>query len=440
MNNSKLSYTDLASIGCMTFGFIFGAGNLIFAPLLGFKYGSDSTISALGFVSSTSVLCFLALIAFACTKGNLTKFWPSYFGKGFIAALYLLLGPLLCGPRNGIVSFDLGLKPLLLQNHLISGSPISLHLCLFIFSLVFFGFALWLALTPSQLVTSVGKVLSPLLILFIAILALPLFFHHFPSIPSPAINPSKAYIDGFTLGYNTLDATCIPVFGIIVIDTLRRRNINNEKTLRNSFLFGTFSAPILTALIYFALCYIGLSVAGHGQGNLSGPQILLTYTQQHFGKLGEVLLGMVVLLACLSTAIGFIAASGEYFNELFPQYSYRKIAIFTTLITVILANIGLAELTTITSPILNFLYPILIALIICGLVTPLMRRPVMTNYVVIGITILVNLLYVLNIQSDILQTLPLFNDGLGWVTPMFIALILCLLLPENTLQFDSMPD
>ncbi len=440
MKNTEFSLTDVASIGCMTFGFIFGAGNLIFAPLLGFNYGYDNVISVFGFVSSTSVLCLLALLAFAFTKGDLTKFWPRRFGKGFIIALYLLLGPLLAGPRNGIVSFEMGLKPLLLQNHLISGSSFSVHLSLFIFTLAFFALALRLSLSPVQLITSVGKIISPLLLILIAVFALPLFYSHFPSLPSPALKQSNVYIDGFMTGYNTLDAATIPVFGIIVFDTLRKREITNDKTMRKTFLLSTFSAPVLTALIYFALCYVGLSVAGQTHEKLSGAQILLAYTQRHFGEPGEILLGLMVFLACLSTAIGFIAANGEYFNELFPRFSYRQIAVFSTLVTLVLANIGLTELTKITVPVLNFLYPILVALIVCGLVTPLTRRRVTANYAVTGVTVLVNLLYVLNIQCHILQSLPLFSDGLGWITPMLVTLFLCLLLPENTIEFDPVAD
>ena len=425
----------------MTFGFIFGAGNVIFPPTLGFKFGQDSFSAAIGFLSSTSFLSFLALLAFGIMGGNLTKYWPERYGRGFIAVLYLLLGPLLCGPRNGIVSFELGLKPILLQTHLISGSSLSMHLALLIFTVLFFAFALWLSLTPTQLLTSVGKVITPLLLLLILVLSLPLFFTTYPVIPAPNYaNGSSAYINGFLEGYNTLDATCIPVFGIIVMDTLRRKGFNSEKNIRRGFLLSTFSAPIFTALIYFAFCYIGLSVAGQSAATLNGPQILLAYTNAHFGWLGDILLGMVVFLACLSTAIGFIVANGEFFSDMFPPFSYRKIAIFTTIITVIIANIGLSELTKLTAPVLDFFYPILVALIVCGIFTPLMKKPKFTNYSVIGITVFMNSIYYCHLNIDTLSNLPLFTSGLGWIVPMLLTLFLCLFLPEKTMQFDSVID
>nr|WP_276315784.1 branched-chain amino acid transport system II carrier protein [Parashewanella hymeniacidonis] len=441
VTSSKFSFTEIFSITFMTFGFIFGAGNVIFPPILGFKYGSDSFSAVLGFLSSTSLLSLLALIAFGIMQGNLTKFWTKKYGKGFIAVLYLMLGPILCGPRNGIVSFELGLKPVLLQTHLIDGSSLSLQIALLVFTVVFFTFSLWLSLTPSQLVTTVGKVITPLFLLLIFILSVPLFFTHFPSIAPPNYDHNNsAYISGFLEGYNTLDVTCIPVFGIIVFDTLRRRAIHSSKGIFKSFVLTTFSAPIFTALIYIAFCYIGLSEAGKTTAALSGPQILLAYTQAHFGWFGEVLLGMAVFLACLSTAIGFIVANGEFFHEMFPKISYRKIAISTTIITVFIANIGLTELTHLTQPVLNFFYPILIALIICGLFTPLMKQPKLTNYAVVGVTVIINTLSIVHYHIGSLRQLPLFDNGLGWLLPMACTLILCLFLPDNDLLFDSVAD
>ena len=55
---------------------------------------------------------------------------------------------------------------------------------------------------------------------------------------------------------------------------------------------------------------------------------------------------------------------GEYFHELLPRLPYPAIAAFFALMSMLLANIGLADILSLSVPVLNAIYPIAIILIV----------------------------------------------------------------------------
>ena len=46
-----------------------------------------------------------------------------------------------------------------------------------------------------------------------------------------------------------------------------------------------------------------------------------------FGTFGKYLLGIIVALACLTTACGLIVAVSEYFHRIIPKISYKAFVI-----------------------------------------------------------------------------------------------------------------
>ena len=83
------------------------------------------------------------------------------YGFFFTCVLYLTIGPFFAIPRCATVSYTVGIERLLPQG----GSA-----ALVIFSLVFFGAVLFFSLRPGEILTWVGKVLTPLFLCFLAVL------------------------------------------------------------------------------------------------------------------------------------------------------------------------------------------------------------------------------------------------------------------------------
>ena len=83
-----------------------------------------------------------------------------------------------------------------------------------------------------------------------------------------------------------------------------------------------------------------------------------------FGILGKYLLGIIVALACLTTACGLIVSVSQYFYSIFSKISYKVYVIGFTIISFILANLGLNSVINMSVPVLSIIYPVAITMII----------------------------------------------------------------------------
>ena len=161
-------------------------------------------------------------------------------------------------PRTATVSFEIAVAPFLNESQKTVG--------LAAFSVAFFGVAYWLSMSPGKLVDRIGKILTPVLLLTIAVL-----------VGYAALNPMgipaaaqgdfalRPFIKGILEGYGTMDALASLVFSIIVIDAVRAMGVDNRsELLRTTAVSGIVAASCL-ALVYLFIGYMGAtSVSGLG--------------------------------------------------------------------------------------------------------------------------------------------------------------------------------
>src|SRR5690606_25346224 len=84
-------------IGLMLFSLFFGAGNLIFPPLLGMESGNAFVPAISGFVLTGVFLPFIAVLVVVVTNGGLVEIGSrvhKVFGILFAIIIYLSIGPL----------------------------------------------------------------------------------------------------------------------------------------------------------------------------------------------------------------------------------------------------------------------------------------------------------------------------------------------------------
>jgi branched-chain amino acid:cation transporter, LIVCS family len=250
----------------------------------------------------------------------------------------------------------------------------------------------------------------------------------------------KAFVTGFIEGYNTMDALASLVFGIIVIKAIRALGVTSKKEiLATTAKTGTI-AIVLLGLIYVGIAYLGsVSVEVFGVFDTGGP-VLSNAADYYFGTLGAVLLGIVIILACLTTNIGLMVACGEYFHRLLPRFSYKTLVIFFTTITFIIANFGLNNIITYSVPVLMFLYPLAIVLMLLTFLSSLFNHSRIVYVATIAVTFLISIIDGLKTLYKSLgiegygffqpvvtfyeNTLPLYNEGLGWLVPALIVIVL----------------
>lgn len=217
--SQTMKRADIVGLGFMTFAFFLGAGNIIFPPMAGFLAGEQMSWAMLGFLVTGVGLPLATILAVARAGGGLltmTRLLPAGVGTLMAVAAYLIIGPAFATPRTGLVAYEMGLKPFL--------GDMADQFSLTIFTLAYFGLTLWLSLEQGRLLDAIGKVLTPVLVLLLAVLGIAVLVAPQGSVPVTSgdyiANPG---IKGLLEGYNTMDTFGALMFGMLIIDVLKQR-------------------------------------------------------------------------------------------------------------------------------------------------------------------------------------------------------------------------
>lgn len=436
----KLSWRDYLYVGSMLFGLFFGAGNLIFPVHMGQEAGATIFLANLGFLITGIGLPFLGVIAIGVSKSNgvfdLATRVNRRYAVGFTVLLYLTIGPFFALPRLATTSFEIGLVPFI---------PSDQHkLILAVFSALFFLVAWAFSRKPTKLLGYVGKFLNPLFLFLLAILILFAFLTPLGTISLAPVADSYAanpFFKGFTEGYNTLDALASLAFGIIIVSTIRGMGVDKPNDIAKDTIKSGAISIVLMGIIYTLLSYMGTMSLGKFPLSENGGIALAQIANHYLGNLGSILLALIVILACLKTAIGLITAFSETFSELFPKGSYSFYIAIASILPCLFANVGLTNIIQFSIPVLMFLYPLAMTLMILVIVSPLFHHRKEVYRTTTYITLFAALLDALNSAPDFIKSntvvttiltaaeeyLPLFTIGMGWVVPSVLGFIIGLI-------------
>ena len=437
----NVSGRELLFIASLLFGMLFGAGNLIFPVSLGQKAGNTVALATLGFCITGVGLPLLAIIAMARTESASMAELASKGGKNFSiffsCLLYLCIGPLFAIPRTASVSFQVGLYPFIGEAHHKMG--------LFIFTLLFFLAALYFSLRPGNILTYVGKILNPLFLFFLGILLLTAFLHPMGSIQSlPATGEyaKNSFVTGLLEGYNTLDVVGALAFGNILIENVKNRGAKDGKEVSRLSIVSGSITTVMMATLYFALAFTGAGSRALFSIQDNGGDALHSISTHYFPRFGGVLLGLIICLSCLKTAVGLITAISMAFTEMFPKgLKYRNLVFVFTFFSFAISNLGLSRIIQYTVPALYFIYPMSIVLILLCLIGEHFQFEKKIFQIALYVTapfalldaykalpkeLLAGIPFHGNMMK-LLSHIPLFSIGMGWLIPAVLAFLLSFL-------------
>lgn len=431
----KLSFKEYVYVASMLFGLFFGAGNLIFPIHMGQMAGANVWVSVLGFLVTGVGLPLLGVAALGISRStglfDLSSKAGKPYGLFFTCLLYLTIGPFFAIPRCATTSFTVGLEQILPNN----GRE---RLYLFLFTLAFFAAALIFSLFPGKILTVVGKILNPCFLLFLGVLVAVSLIS--PSAAVSDVAPqgdyvSKPFFTGFLDGYNTMDALAGLAFGIIVVRVISGLGIKEPGAIAsNTVRSGIFSC-LLMALIYVAVAVVGAQSRGIFETSENGGIAFAQIAQHYLGYAGLFVLAATVTLACLKTSVGLITSCAETFSGIFKKGpSYRVCAIIFSAVSFLFANLGLNSIITYSLPVLMFLYPLAIVLILLALFGKFFGHDRRVYAWTIGFTLLPAVydgFMTLNANVTIIDStvireitskyLPFSDLGLGWLCPAAVG-------------------
>ncbi|MCM3321434.1 branched-chain amino acid transport system II carrier protein [Cytobacillus kochii] len=431
--NQKVPSSYIIAVGFMLFSLFFGAGNLIFPVMMGQEAGTNVWAAVAGFIITGVGLPLLGVIALGYSgKSDLQSLASRVsplFGLLFTVVLYLSIGPLFAIPRTGTVSYEIGIRPFISDEWSTIG--------LVIFSIIFFGITAFFSLNASKIVDIVGKVLTPILLLFILILIVVAFVNPLGSLQAPSeAYTVNSFFNGFTEGYLTMDALAAFVFGIIVIDAIRSKGVQSTKVVMLSVIKAGLISAGLLAVIYGSLSYIGASSVSQLGILGNGGAVLSQVSGHYFGSFGGVILSVIVIAACLTTSIGLISSCAAYFSKIMPKVSYNSFVIVFSVFSAAIANFGLTQLIAISVPVLTAIYPLAIVLLILTFLHPLFNGKKTVYQMSMLFTFIIGIFdgfkaagyTIASVDNLFTSILPLYDVGLGWLVPAFLGAVLGIII------------
>lgn len=434
----SLNRKETVFVASMLFGMFFGAGNLIFPVSMGQLSGSNMWQAAAGFLITGVGLPLLGVAALGISREDglmgLSSRVGRRYGKFFTCILYLTIGPFFAIPRCATVAYTVGVERII---------PDSMQTAvLAVFSLLFFAAVLFFSLRPGEILTWIGKVLNPLFLLFLGLLVIRALLSPMGSISGAAPEgayAAGAFYQGFLEGYNTMDALAGLAFGIIVVNVIRDLGVENPGDVAKNTVRSGILSSVLMAVIYVLVTVVGAQSRGVFPPSSNGGEALALIAGHYFGPAGAVILAAAVTLACLKTAVGLITSCGETFQKIFPKGpSYRKWAALFSTLSFLIANLGLDAIVSWSKPVLLFLYPLAITLILLTLFGRLFGNDGRVYRWVTGFTAAAAAVDFINaLPGQVLSALrlektaeavrdflPFAENGFGWICPALLGLVI----------------
>lgn len=434
----KLNFQSNLLVGSLLFGLFFGAGNLIFPVQMGQLAGINTLQATIGFLITGVGLPLLGVIATAISQSeslfDMAKPVNRTYSILFTCMLYLTIGPLFAIPRTATVAFEVGLNPFIAEEYLQIG--------LFVFSLIFFVVTLYFSQRPGRILDWVGRYLTPIFVVLLSILIIATILNPMGQVSQYAAQGNyidKPLFTGILDGYNTMDALASLAFAIIIISNIEKLGIKNSKRKVIETCKSALVCLVGMSVIYASLAYMGATSLGSVSSADNGGIIMSLVSEHYFGFIGKVLLAAIVTVACLKTAIGLITACAQMFSEMFPKsVSYNKYAVIFTVFSFIIANFGLNKIIQLSLPVLMFLYPLAITLIILSLLTPIINKQRDIYKWTTILTIIAAFFDFCNALPTTLKEttiikeiidfahmyLPGFDYGFGWIIPAICGFVI----------------
>ena len=201
---------------------------------------------------------------------------------------------------------------------------------------------------------------------------------------------------------------------------------------------SVFDSMSAVAVIYLLLIVVGAMSLGRFKLSADGGVAFSQIVNAYAGTFGQAVLATLITVTCLTTAVGLVAAFAQDFHAHFPKVSYHTWLALSCLASFLTANFGLEQIIAWSAPMLMFLYPLSMVLILLSVFSPLFKRDGAVYFMVVLFTVvpaffdMVVAFPAVVSQSAFgkavaafrLHYLPLASIGLSWVVPALVGLVL----------------
>lgn len=437
LTEKKLTKRDYLVVSSMLFGLFFGAGNLIFPLHLGQLAGANWVPATLGFLVTAVVLPLFSVLAVAAMHAegvyDIGKPLGKWFAVLFMVLIHLTIGPLFGTPRTATVSFTTGVAPLLPKSMQTTG--------LLVFSALFFLAAFLLSYKEQHITSAIGKALNPVFLLLLFFLFFVGFSHPMGNAAGQATTAGyhtlgAGFFNGFLQGYNTMDALAGLAFGVTVVTAVRGLGLHRQSSVAKVTAKAGVLATSMIGLVYLFLIVLGAKSLANFKVSAEGGTAFNQLVTYYFGNAGHALLATLLTVTCLTTAVGLVAAFAQDFHKHFPVLSYVQWLALMSFASFLTANFGLATIISWSTPMLMFLYPFAMVLILLSVSGKWFNHDKTVYSFTVGFTTVPALLDMVSSFPPVVSKsafgvactnfeqsfLPFAAQGMAWVVPALVGL------------------
>ena len=423
--SQKTSKADFIVVGFALFAVFFGAGNLIFPPYLGLQSGTRWFPALACFVLADAGLAILTVLAIVRlgTDHDLLGRLPKRVGSLCMDLVMIIVGPALCIPRTCATTFEMGAHVLFPD------------LSSWIFGLLFFAVVAVLTIRPGKVVDIVGKYLTPMLLITIAVLCIKGIITPIGNI-SEAQEGFQAMKEGFTNGYQTMDVLGALAITIVIMKTVIDKGYDSNKSQMKIIVKAGIVAGLALFLVYGGLAYLGATTSDLKLSDEIGHAdlvVLITYLL--LKRFGVILLALIVFFACLTTAVGLVSSASAYFSDRFgDKVNYTTLVLIICAVSMLISNVGISTMISFAGPLLSVLYPLLLTQVFLSFFSGKIKK----NGVFLGAAVGAVIPMILDVACGFglpfgfVQKLPLYSLGFVWVIPAVIGGLIGSVIPERS--------
>jgi len=423
MNFTKQTFVTAFAL----FSLFFGAGNLILPPFLGYNAGEDWFWVTIGFALSAVIIPIMAIYGHARLQGTLLDFGKkvSPIFAIIYAVMVYAISVSLPSPRTASVTYEMAIQPYFEIS--------SLWL-----SAIYFSLVLVFALNRTQIISLIGKFLTPLIIIILlAIISIGIFADVEPLRSSIFDN---SFTGGILEGYQTFDAIGGVVVGGVIVISLALQGKYNYEEKKSMIAKAGLLAGFALFLIYGGLIALGALQSGTLEIE-NRVELLNLLSTQTLGSIGTTFLAVLVALACFTTAVGIVTGTADFVKGLLgnSQTAYIITAVSGCVLGVVVGQFNVAYIIDIALPALMFIYPITIILIMLNVV-PKRFAPALVFKIVVAVTFIFSIPDFLGFviseeKSAVIKSfIPFSEYSLGWILPALFSFVLVNLFQKKTLK------
>ena len=426
---------DSVVVGLALFSTMFGAGNLIFPPQIGLSTGTQWLLGAIGILITGVILpvtAFWAVNNVGDVKTLMGHVHPRFYDWFYVIGCILVgMGSTL--PRSGATTHELAIQPLF------PNVPI------WVTMVVFFALVLFFAFDKNSVVDKLGKYLTPLLLIMLAIVLIKGVVSPI-GVPQEVDNPNpvtSAMLTGYLTGDLTVGLMCANIF---ISGLVLKGHRDAQERKRCGILVGLVSVASL-GTIYVMLTYIGAT--GGAYYDLSTPQttLLSGLIGQTLGVVGMGCMGLAVGLACLTTAVGIGTTCVGFFYDFFKRkIPYKVLVLIACLIGIFMGITGVQNIVNYVTPIFLVVYPALIVNTVLGLLNKYLPNDGFYKGGVLMAVVVSLGDAVLSVNPNIgwlrsfMDLFPFSGLGFAWVVPTIIGMVVGAIICRGKPKYQPLPD